>query len=124
MQRPDGGMDVVDVRKRLRADHTVEHPRRELPGLGEVGDQRGVRVARVYVEDVDLLDRSTASELRCVGAIADLEDLSADARGMLTEELLDVVAIDRQPALEPELVADRRDAAEAPEPDAADRRPL
>ena len=43
---------------------------------------------------------------------------------MLGEELLDVVAVDRQPALEAEVVADRGDAAEAPEPDASDRRPL
>ncbi len=104
---------VVDELQRLRDDRTVEGVVGDLRSIGEVGDDRRLRVSLRRHEDVHLLD--TPPEAGRVVGRGDLEHAPANVGGVGSDEALDVHAIDRRPALEAPVGVDRRDAPEVTE---------
>src|SRR5690606_23933313 len=63
-----------------------------------------------------------AAEAFGVGVVADLEDAAPDVGRVFGKEVLDVMAIDRQPAIVSELTADRGHSSEIAKPDSTNRR--
>jgi len=74
-------------------------------GVGEIADDRGLRVSLGRHEDVDLLD--AASEGVRVIRGCDLEDAPPDVGRVRADEPLDVDAVDRRSSLEPPVGIDR-----------------
>ncbi len=114
---------VDDHLQGLCADDAVERRRRHGVGPREIGHERRLRVARDGVQDVAARDAG-AAELPRVPVVADLEHPSPYVVRMRAEELLDVVAIDREPAVEPDDPAHRREPPERAELDRPAARPL
>ena len=113
VQRRERGADVVDELERLRDDRAVERVARDLRRVGEVADDRRLRVSLGRHQDVRPLD--AVSEARRVVGRRDLEDAAADVGRMGADERLDVDAVDRRAALEAPVRVDRRHAAEVAE---------
>ena len=105
MERGDCEADVVDQVQRLRYDDAVEGPIGDLRSVGEVADDRGGRIAAVDVEHVPP-GRTIAAVAARVFVVSDLERPAGDVSPVRLEEALDVVTVDRQAAVVPELVAD------------------
>ena len=113
---PPGGKDrpevrdrcarIVDVLQRLRDDDAVEALIGERAAHAEVRDDRRLRVRRVDVDDVALGD-GRAAETERVRVIAHLEHPPLHCCGVTREEGLDVETVDRQPAVEAPVVAER-----------------
>ena len=76
----------------------------------EVADDRGGRIAAVDVEHVPS-GRAIAAVAARVLVVSDLECPAGDVAPVRLEEALDVVAVDRQAAVVPELAADGLEAA-------------
>ena len=113
MQGRQSRADVVDELECLRDDRAVERLVRDLGGVGEVADDRRVRVALLRHEDVDACDVGAVAR-RVVGC-RDLEDATADVAGALADEPLDEDAVDRRPSLVPPVRVDRRGATKRAE---------
>ncbi len=96
---------VVDELQRLGEHETVERPIGDAVADGEIGDHGRVRIARVDVEHVGL--RDGAAEAARVRVALHLEGAAADVAGVLGEEALDVVAVDRRAPVEAPLRAER-----------------
>src|SRR4029453_1603833 len=94
--------------KELRADDAVEGAGGDVVRLGEIGDdcRRGMRA--VEGEDVQLRD-GVAAEPVGVGIVSKLETAAVDVRSELVEELLQIVAMEGQAAIEPPHIAQRLD---------------
>ena len=113
MQRRERRPDVVDELQRLRHDRAVERVARDLGGVGEVADDRRLRVALLRHEDVDARDVGAVAR-RVVGR-RDLEDAPADVGGVLADESLDEDPVDRRSPLVPPVRVDRRRPAQRAE---------
>ena len=110
VERGDCEVDVVDQVQRLRHDDAVEGPIGDLRSVGEVADDRGGRIAAVDVEHVSP-GRTIAAVAARVFVVSDLERPAGDVSPVRLEEALDVVTVDRQAAVVPELSADGLEAA-------------
>ena len=109
------GRNLVDELQRLCEDEAIEPFGLEVGSIREIGHDGGVRVRAVEVEDVDA--RHPRAEAPKVAVAADLEACPADVPPVLIEERLDVIAVDRQPAVEAPVPTDRGRAPETPKPD-------
>src|SRR6478672_8411495 len=83
---------------------------------GEIGDHGCAGESGHDVEDV-LMRAAVAAKALRIGIVADFENVSANVGGVGGEERFDVVAVDGEPAIESELLADRLRAAETSEAD-------
>ena len=113
--------DVPHEQQGLGADHAVEARVGDLRGVGEVAHDRRQGIALIDVEDVDALDAVRPERPR-VAVLADLEHAAADVVRVQGEETVDVVAVYRRPALEPEAGADGLGARQVAEVDRAHAR--
>jgi len=94
------------VLDRLSQDETVEHLRRQGPGLRQVGDEGRRRVGSIEVDDVSLLDPVVA-ELDGVPRVLDLRHGSPDVISMFLQKLRDEVPVDGCAAVVPVPLAER-----------------
>ena len=105
MERGDRALDVVDQVQRLRHDDAVEGCVGDLRSLSEVSDDRGGWIAVVDVKHVPSC-RTLPAETAGVLVVSDLESPAGDVTSISLQEALDVVPVDRQAAVVPELSAD------------------
>ena len=105
MDGREGRADVVHELERPVRDHAVERLAREVRRVLEIAHDRRVGRPLLRREDLDPLDvRAVARRVvRC----RDLEDASADVRGMRADEALHVDAVDRCAAPGPPARVDR-----------------
>src|SRR5262249_46905758 len=114
LQRGDCCTEVVNVVESLSQDDAIELVRADMPGAGEIGNNRRAGVVRMDVEDVAAV-YAVAAELASVSVVADLEHVAMDAVGIGGKESLDVIAIDRETSVAAKLPADRHHPAQAAE---------
>src|SRR5262249_35031193 len=88
-------------------------------GACEVGYDGCTRMIGSHMQHVSC-DHPTAAEPSRIGISADLQNPTVNIRGMLRKEPLDIVAIDRLPAIETKRAADRLDASQATKAHPAD----
>jgi hypothetical protein len=72
------------------------------------------------MQDLHLADAFTPEPMR-VGVVCDLQNPTPDIRGVASEELLDIVAVHREPAVEAKLSAKGLETSEMPEAHVARR---
>ena len=113
MQRRERRTDVVDELQGLRHDRAVERVARDLRRVGEVADDRRLRVALLRHEDVDARDVCAVAR-RVVGR-RDLEDAPPDVGGALADEPIHEDAVDRRSPLVAPVRIDRRRPAQRAE---------
>lgn len=113
--------------ERLCTDYAVERLLRQRGSIYEIADDRGARIRCVDVEHVDLRDERVAgsprrAESAGVSVVSELEDVAPYVpAGVATEEILDVIPVDREPTIESVVLAYRRDPAQAAETNRAHR---
>src|SRR5262249_18476708 len=105
-------LDVEDELQRLRADDAVERCLGKTVRLAEVGRDRRAGQVGIQVQNVDT---GWTTEAPRVPVVADLEHGPADVACVPFEETIDVPAIDRQAAVQPEHAADGLDASQVGE---------
>ncbi len=101
---------IIDHLKRLREDDAVEKIRLNVVGVGQVRDDGGFVIPGDHVKNIDLCHGGPAEflDIRC---IHEFQHAAPDYSRVCLQELLNVVAVDRQPTIEAE---DRADRAETP----------
>src|SRR5688500_11135656 len=105
---------VVDVLEGLRQDDAIEAARRKRVRIGEIGDEAGLGVLWIDVEDIGFLDAMTKPAR--VIRIQHLEDPTANGRSFVFEKAFDVIAVDRSAAITAPIVTERRRSTERAEP--------
>ena len=113
---------VVNELKCLSKDNAVKGVRREVVGTGQVCNDGRLGVALLHMEHVALYHPLPA-KAPGVGVVADLQDMSPNIRGVGSQEVLNVVAVNALSPVEAELAADRLKPAQATEAHKANRWP-
>ena len=103
-----GRLDVADHLERLDQDDAVVDAARYVFTRGQVAHDGGLGVVH-HAEHVGPLHVATVFSR--VPAVADFEHPAADEIPVGVQEFFDVVAVDREPAVDPEHAAARRRAA-------------
>jgi len=97
--------------KGLGDDQAVKTVGRYVVSTRQIAHDRGLRIAGVDIEDVDV-GHLAAAEPTGVGGVAYFEDVSCDHRSVLLEKALDIVAINWKSSVVTEVTAQRFDTSQ------------
>ena len=116
MHLDNGGAHVEDELQCLRHHQAVELGVRQHVRAGQVADDRRSGVGRREIQDI-LSSNSRCAETAGVRIVTGFQHPACNVRRMRFQKSLDVIAVDRRPAVEPEGRTDRCDAIEIAEID-------
>ena len=113
--------EIPNQVKCLGQDHAIQAAVSDDRRIGQIADQGRLRIAGVHVQDFLPRYAVTPKKARIL-VVADFKYRAANIGSVPLQEALNVIAIDRQPAVPPKSVTDRRDGDKISEADSPRRR--